>query len=186
MLLVTRWQLSEGSLHDPKSSLVSSGSGCSVTRATPPSPHRVSRQQVAGAAPERAKGGGLSLSASAAPRSLTAPSLPPPPLRPARAPADQHLAAPAAPPTGLCPHLQPVPRAQPAVAAAASLAPSTAEAPGPSSECAWVSDPSTHTPEPANSRVLLLHLASQKMNVRRVESISAQLEEASSTGGRMQ
>lgn len=185
MPLGTRWQLSEAFLHGSKSSLASLGSGCSVARATALAPHRVTRQQVAGAVQERTKGGGLPLSARAARRSLTACCRLGHPRGP-RGPADQHSAAPAAPPAGLCPHLQPALRAYLAVATAASLAPSAAEASGPSSECALVSDPSTDAPELANSRVLLLHPASQKMNVRRVESISAQLEEASSTGGRMQ
>lgn len=52
--------------------------------------------------------------------------------------------------------------------------------------CARVPDPATDAPGPAAFQVSLLHHATPKMNVRRVESISAQLEEASSTGGRMQ
>lgn len=52
--------------------------------------------------------------------------------------------------------------------------------------CAPVPDPSPAAPGPVDSlRVPLSNPAYPKMNVRRVESISAQLEEASSTGGRM-
>ena len=43
--------------------------------------------------------------------------------------------------------------------------------PGPSSECAPVSDPSPDASGPVDSRVPLLHPASPKMNVRRVESL---------------
>ena len=176
-----------GAAHNPLATLgVASGLlrvwllGVQSPRASPPPPpHPVTRPQVAEAARRAGEGRGASLPGSR----LAAPASSPPPARPRR-PAPR--SAPGAP---LRPRPAPAPRSArlaAAAAAVASLSPSAADAPGPSGEGAPVLDPSPDTPGPVDSRVPLLHPASPKMNVRRVESISAQLEEASSTGGRMQ
>lgn len=175
--LVTRGQLSE-------SPMVSLGSDFSVARAPEPVPHPVIRQQVAEALRGRAREGaphswaggsssGFQSSAPAPPRPAPR-SAPGAPRRPPPAPASAPSALPAAT------------AAAAATTTADSLTLSAADAPGPCGECAPVPDPSPDVPGPLDSGVPLLNPASSKMNVRRVESISAQLEEASSTGGRMQ
>ncbi|XP_055443545.1 translation initiation factor IF-2-like [Bubalus kerabau] len=136
--------------------------------AAPPQSRRCARQEGLLEAPGNSRNRlGLSPPAPALPARPRCPA-------PRRAPG-----APRRPP----PAPASAPRALPA-AAADSLAPSAADAPGPSSECAPVPDPSPDASGPVDSRVPLLHPASPKMNVRRVESISAQLEEASSTGAK--
>lgn len=139
---------------------------------------------MAGVAPERARGGGSSLSGCGSQASAFRLRRPPPPA-PARA----------SPPPITAQRPQRPPPAAAAPAARSALparrrrrrrsSSSATDAPGLRSECAPVPDPLVDAPEPGDPRVPLLHPATPKMNVRRVESISAQLEEACSTGGRM-
>lgn len=146
----------------------------------PPLSPLVTWQQVAEEVPSLPGAGGrLALSGGTAPRLLHGGC--PGPHHP-RSPATQRGTAPPAPPAGLRLHLQrlrapcppPPPPAPSALVAQDRVA--VRSRGGPIARRPWVS---------GLLRLSLRHPASAKMNVRRVESISAQLEEASSTGGRM-